>query len=200
MVSIFTEGPLDETVLRLIIERKMNLEVGVAVSGKGKSYLRSRSRALNRSAKGYPVIVLADQDSVEPCPPGLLEIWLDGDQLEQNFLLRFAALSIEAWLLADTHNISDFLKIPINKIPENVEAVTNPKQALVNLARSSKNSSVRDALVPHGASSASVGSGYNNLMTLFVSRHWDIDAAASNAASLRRAVARIEALAARMHL
>jgi len=196
MVSIFCEGILDEAILRRIIVAKTSLEVGVAVSQKGKSYIEQRARSLNKSARGSPIIALADLDTPETCPSTFVTQWLGGDRRENKFLLRFAILEAEAWIIADKRNLAQFLSISDTNVPDDVEAIRDPKETVVSLARMSRNRHVRDSLVPDRRSGALVGPNYNSEMSKFVRTHWDIDAAASRSRSLARAITRIEELAA----
>ena len=198
MVSIFIEGVLDEVVLRHIIKNKTRMEVAVAVSGKGKPYLRDKARQLNRSAQGYPVIVLADLDNHEPCPADTGRSWMGNAEISQKFLLRFAVLSIEAWLLADRIGLSEFLQISTENIPKEVERINSPKVALVNLARKSRSRTVRAALVPSAKSKAVVGPNYNDELSRFVMSRWNVDAAARSSRSLSKTILRIQELAAQL--
>ena len=195
MVSIFVEGTLDEAVLRHIIGFKTNLKIGVAVSGKGRPYLAEKALSLNRSARGYPVILLADLDNPGACPHQLTQQWLRETDRSRRFLIRFAILAIEAWLLADRSGLSRFLHVSERMVPLNPDRVPTPKIAIVNLARSSRNRAIRDALVPAQGSKAVVGPSYNGELIRYVTQYWDIDVAASASDSLRRAVSRIEELA-----
>lgn len=198
MVSIFSEGLLDEAVLRHIIAKKTSLEVGVSVTQKGKSYIQQRTPALNQSARGSPIVALVDLDSLTACPATIITDWLRNSPRSANFLLRFAVVEIEAWLLADRRNISDFLFVSEARIPRDVETIQDPKAELISSARHSTNRRVREALVPDGKSGAVVGPNYNSELTRFVSSSWDLDAAALQSQSLARAIARIVELEARL--
>lgn len=198
MVSIFCEGILDEAVLRRIISEKTNMEVGVAVSKKGKSYIKQKSPSLNKSALGSPIIALADLDQPTPCLASLIATWLEGNPRSSNFLLRFAVLQIEAWLLADRKNISKFLSISEARIPKNPETICCPKLELISLARYSTNRHIRESLIPDRKSGAIVGPNYNSELSKFVASSWDIDSAAEQSRSLSRTVTRITELASRL--
>lgn len=191
MVSLFCEGDLDAVALRQIIETKTQLSIGVVVSGKGKQYLQSKTTNLNQSARGHPIIVVADQDNPNECASTQVNNWLLGRTRTPNFLLRFASLAIETWLLADRNNICDFLSVARTSVPRNVESIRNPKNTLVNIARSSRNRATREAMVPTNRSRALVGPNYNPELSKFVTQRWDIDAASDESDSLRRAVTRI---------
>lgn len=71
-----------------------------------------------------------------------------------------------------------------------------PKQALVNLARTSRRRAIRDDMVPREGSGRAVGPGYTSRIIEFVSNHWRPEQAAHVSDSLRRAIARLEILVA----
>lgn len=194
MVSIFCEGFLDERVLRKIVQTATGLEVGLSVFGKGKPYLEMRSGQLNKSARGAPIIVLADLDDPKACPADLVVKWLEGQPKADQLLLRFAVLAVESWLLADAGELSAFLEVPTNKMPRDVDSVVAPKLKIVSLARSSKNRAIRDAVVPGKGSRALVGPNYTAEMTRFVENHWRLEVASRSSRSLNAAVRRLQEL------
>ena len=120
--------------------------------------------------------------------------------VNENFLLRFATLSVESWLLADDRGMAEFLGLNVQKMPADVELLDSPKRVLVNLARGSRNREIRDELVPARYSTAVVGPGYNDCLARYVTSEWNIARAQKRAQSLKRAVLRIEELAKRQNL
>jgi hypothetical protein len=98
---------------------------------------------------------------------------------------------VEAWLLADRQNVSDYFQIALNKVPDKVEEIVHPKRALVNAARSSRSRAIREAMVPGSRSRATVGPGYVGCLLDFVNTCWDMDKAAVNSGSLRSAIRRL---------
>ena len=105
-----------------------------------------------------------------------------------------AVQAVEAWFMADRGPLARYLSIPQGKIPVRPEEVDNPKQAIVNLARQSRSSTVRDDVVPSEHSGRSVGPGYTAAMIEFVQDKWCPVRASQLAPSLSRALARCRAL------
>ena len=52
------------------------------------------------------------------------------------------------WLLGDRSAISEFLGVPLSKVPTSPEQLADPKQVLINLARRSRKKAVRQDMVP----------------------------------------------------
>ncbi|MYA91498.1 MAG: hypothetical protein F4026_07260 [Synechococcus sp. SB0669_bin_8] len=96
--------------------------------------------------------------------------------------------------MADRGPLAPHLSISQGKIPAKPEEVGNPKQAIVNLARQSRSSAVRDDVVPSERSGRSVGPGYTAIMTEFVQDKWSPVRAGQAAPSLARALACCRAL------
>lgn len=194
MITLFTEGPLDDAVLARIVREHTSLEIGARVYGKGRAYIFQKTRSLNVSGQSIPIIALADLDRQPPTPCAERLNWLNGAPLSSYFLLRFAVLEVESWLLADHASISQFLAVPPALIPRNVETLDDPKRVLINLARRSRNRSIREALVPDERTRATVGPTYNHELMKFVAQSWKPTAAAEECESLRRAIVRIAQL------
>jgi hypothetical protein len=83
-------------------------------------------------------------------------------------LLRAVVPELESWLIADRAGLAVWLGIAVATIPPEPERLTDPKQALVNLARRSRHARLREALAPPQGSSHSVGPGYASLIEEFV--------------------------------
>ncbi len=69
-----------------------------------------------------------------------------------------------------------------------IELDPNPKQTLINIARTSRNKSIRDAIVPRQESGATVGPLYVAQLTEFVEKHWRPDVAQEHSKSLRHCI------------
>ena len=135
--------------------------------------------------------MLTDLDSPQNCPPQLIQSWISAP-LNSGFFLRVAVMEVESWIMADRSALAEFLSIPVDRIPSNPDAIDNPKEFLVSLARLSKKKRVRDQLVPAlGATTARVGPEYNSRFSEFVRAHWDLERAAVVSPSLKRTLDRI---------
>jgi hypothetical protein len=124
---------------------------------------------------------------VAACAPDLIQEWLGGSA-HPNFLVRVAVREVEAWLLADPDNLSDFLGLTPKDMPANAEALTHPKEEIVRLAALSPKAEIKENLVPRPGSTATTGRLFNRCLIRYVQDLWDVDAAAINADSLNRAL------------
>jgi hypothetical protein len=104
--------------------------------------------------------------------------------------MRIAVRQIESWLLADRAAIAPFLKVPLARIPNNIEEILDSKRAVVDLAAQSKSKNIRVAMVPAASSGASEGPEFSAFMTDFALNHWRPDVAAQleDGSSLNRAI------------
>ncbi len=183
------EDRLSELVSARILS-SLGINVSVTLGLKGKSYLEQKARNLNRTAHGFPVLMIADQDSFARCPPTLINSWL-GTRQSPQFLLRFAVMEIESWIMADRKGFADFLSIPLNRVPGNPDLIAQPKEFVVSLARKCRKKQLRDQLVPRPHATSSVGPEYNTSLGSFVQSKWNIERAASSSPSLKRTINRL---------
>ena len=186
------EDKLGEAVLLKILG-SLGIEVSQSIGFRGKGYLQNKAQNLNHASLGFPVIMLTDQDLPEQCPPRLLQDWVKGTQ-HPNFFLRIAVMEIESWIMADRSGITDFLAIPLNRIPQDTDAILQPKEYLVSQARKSRKARIRKDIVPEPGATTKVGPGYNSRIGEFVYRDWDIDRACGVSNSLNRTVTRLRNL------
>lgn len=190
-VILVVEDKLSDAVSTKIL-RHFDIEIVQRVIYKGNSYLQRKAQSYNQAAhQECGVFMLTDLDSPEICPPTLIRSWVKGN-LNRWFLLRVAVMEVESWIMADRQTVSEFLAIPTNRIPHNTDEIPSPKEFLVSLARRSKNTTLRKALVPaRNDKTAKTGNEYNPRLIQFVREHWDLERAASASPSLKRTVDRI---------
>ena len=156
MITIAVEDILSEVALRKVLQATgKDYNVVLSLSGKGYGYLKAKASSFNNSAKGFPILMLTDQDTDDACPPNKILDWLGKKPRHPNFLFRVAVMEVEAWIMGDRAALAEYIQVPLNKVPERVDGIQHPKEFLVNLARSSGNSSIRDDFVPRqGATGA----------------------------------------------
>ncbi len=184
-INLATEDELSEAVLRrLLTFAARGYAIGYAYRRGGFGYLRRTIGGWNRAARGTPFAVLTDLDD-HLCPSALIEAWL-AEAPHENLLFRVAVREVEAWLLADPEGLSKYLAVRRDSVPVDPESLIDAKGALIDLARKSRSTSVRDRIVPKRGSSAKQGPDYNGCLTQFVSAYWNIEAAAANSPSLSR--------------
>lgn len=154
-----------------------------------KDTIRERIHGINRAARGFPWFVLTDQDTKERCPPvAIAEL---REPKHPNLIYRFATMEIESWLLADRRGASDFLHVPLHRIPEDTDSISHPKEFLLGLARRSRSRTIREDLTPRSGSTSRIGPDYNGRLSEFVGDAWDVRTACDHSPSLRRSFDRI---------
>lgn len=190
-VILVVEDRLSEAVSTKILQH-FDIEIVQRIIYEGNSYLQRKAQSYNQAAyQECGVFMLTDLDSPEICPPVLIQSWVKG-RLNPWFFLRVAVIEIESWIMADRQAVSEFLAIPANRIPPNTDKITSPKEFLVSLARRSRNTRLREALVPaQNDRTAKTGNEYNPRLSQFVREHWDLERAATISPSLRRTMDRL---------
>jgi len=193
-INLVIEDLLSEEVLRAILEQsRQKFEVigrfpnqHRRSSSSGFGYIKSKIKGFNNAAKGMPFLVLCDLDR-EECAPKLVREWL-AEEPHHNLIFRVAKREVESWVMADRNAFADFLRIPLAKIPLNIdEELDDPKAFLVMLAKRSKDRAIRNAIVPRH-STVKVGPDYNGKLIYFVQNKWNLERAVQHSDSLKRAV------------
>lgn len=183
------EGVLDEAVLRRLGEHT-GICVGSVHGKKGKRYLQDKIANYNQAARFSPWVVLVDLDGEFECAPSLRARWLPAPARHMCF--RVAVRAVESWLLADRASIARFLGIGQRKVPSSVDDLDDPKQTLIDLARTSRRSAIREDMAPRRGSGRSVGPAYTSRMMEFVraqgERRWQPSLAAEVSPSLSRCI------------
>ncbi len=186
-INLAVEDHLSEFVLREIIKQSQRpFVIGNCLCHGGYGYLKKNIQAFNKAAQGMPFLLLTDLNSTE-CSPTLIKKWLPYPK-HPNLLFRVAVREVEAWLLAHREAFATFLGISDKLIPQEVDAIPDPKQFLINLAAKSKNRKVRDAIVPFREKTVTIGPDYNEKLKEFVNHFWQAEIAASYSPSLQRTV------------
>lgn len=157
----------------------------------GNGYLKRTINGFNNAARGTPFLVGTDLDRYD-CPPNLIDDWLTSPK-HPNLLIRVAVREAEAWVLADRGSFANFLGINVTMVPDDVEALRNPKEILIQLARRSRKKQLRDDICPPLNGTSKVGPNYNARLGSFVSESWDPSVARLNSPSLDRALLRLVA-------
>ena len=192
LVYLAVEGDVDEAVARRILEYVDLPHYLLASPPNGKAKLLENMPKYNEAAKWNRWFVLVDLDQKPECAPDLIQTVLPKPSKGMRF--RVAVRAMEAWLLADTDHLSDFLHVPQTKFPANPDAELNPKVSLVNLARHSTREEIRKDMVPREGSGGSVGPGYTDRLREFVITRWRPEAAVERSDSLRRCIAALQTL------
>ncbi|RMG55932.1 MAG: hypothetical protein D6723_01570, partial [Acidobacteria bacterium] len=189
VISAAVEGPVDEAVIRRLI-RHVGAIPGPVYGKNGKDHLRKSVKGYNEAARHTPWIVMVDLNHDAPCAPPLRDAWLPS--IAPMMCFRVAVRAVEAWLLADRQHIARFLGVSKTRIPQNPEAVDDPKDAMVDLARHSRRRNVREDMVPRPGSGRKVGPAYTSRLIEFVedtANGWRPAVAAATSDSLKRCIA-----------
>jgi hypothetical protein len=190
-ITIAVEDALSEVVARKILEQTANnYEVINCLCRGGYGYLRKKINGFNRAANGCNFFVLTDQDDLNSCPPEKIASWLE-QECHPNLIFRVAVMEVESWVLAHREAFAEFLSVPIARIPGDTDTIADPKQFLVNLARRSRSTRLRDALIPAAGSTSQQGPDYNSRLVDFIIRYWDVNVARAHSNSLDRAYRRL---------
>jgi hypothetical protein len=179
---------VDETVVKRIIEY-VGLPLGITRGRNGKNDLMRRIPNYNQAARFDPWLIVIDLDQDSECAPDFVRDKLPPAAGKMRF--RMAVRAIEAWLLADREHIAKFLQISTTNIPRNPDTEANPKTTLVNLARRSRKTSLREDMIPRQGSHWQTGPGYTGLLIEFVrssKTSWRPDVAVQHSDSLRRCI------------
>lgn len=194
-IVLATEDELSEAV-GSCLAREAGLEIGQKLRRGGFGYLKTRLHSFCEIALRQPVLLLTDLDRAR-CAPTLIEKWMGNLERPENLIFRVAVREIESWLLADHDAIRTLLGNRIGKLPENPDALPDPKQALLALAGRAPREVREDLVVTEGAL-ASQGLGYNARLCDMVEQDWKPDRAADRSASLAKARTRLQELANRL--
>jgi hypothetical protein len=194
IIHTLVEGLMDEAAANTLI-KMVGHTPGTCYGKKGYAYIQAKVRSFNQTAVGAIYLALVDfMDTKLACPSEVVSQWVPHRQ--SNLLFRIVVRELESWLLADKENLADFLNVSVAKIPTDPELLSDPKLTLVNLARSSRSKSIREALVPDpGSVTAKEGRLYTSEMVRFIRERWDITNARSNSESLNKCCNRLEEMA-----
>lgn len=191
-VHAIVEGSLDAAVAERILDFSGHT-LNSVLGNRGNGYIRKKIGDFNKSAHVIPYLALVDfMDTKLDCPPSVVTTWLPNPG--QLMRLRVVVREIESWLLADRHGIANFLKVHLKHVPIDPEALPDPKQSLVNLARHSRSRDLRRSIVPNPDSTVQVGRMYNSEMARYISTVWDIQNARANSPSLDSCIASLATL------
>lgn len=182
-VTVAVEGPSDVPVVKRILDWA-GLEMGPVHGLRGKSWIDQHLPGYNRAARHARWMVLRDLNRDAACAPDLLQRLLPDPA--PSMRLRIAVHATETWLLADADGLSQFLGVSAARMPRVPEDLPDPKQTLIELARTSRSAAIREDMAPAPGTSARVGPGYSGRIIEFVTRSWRPEVAARQSDSLSR--------------
>ena len=138
--SAAVEGMVDAAVVQKLIT-EYGAHPGTVYGQTGKDALKERIPGYNNAARHSPWVVLVDLDRDADCVPLFRTTWMPHPARLMCF--RVVVRAVEAWLMADAQTLSAFLGVPRTRISAAPEDVGDPKRAMVDLARRSRNRAIR---------------------------------------------------------
>ena len=190
-VNILVEGMTDERVARRLLLH-VGLAAGKTYGLSGKVDLLRRLSRYNQAAVYNRWFVIVDLDRETICTSDVVRRWLPEPNSGMRF--RVSVQAVEAWLMADIEQLARFLAVSPSRLPSEPDHEHNPKEALINIARSSQKSSIRNDIVPRQGSGVSVGPRYVDRLVEFATNYWQPDEAAVRSESLRRCIGSLNTL------
>ncbi len=182
LVNLLVEGFVDEAVARRLLCTSGH-DPGTTFGKKGWTYIQKKAGAFDLACGSSALLTLVDfMDTKLECPVAVVQEWLP--RRRQMHVFRVVVREIESWILADRVAIASFLGIPLAKVPLQPELLSDPKLALINLARSSKRSAIRAALIPPSGYAVSEGPLYSSEIIRFVNEFWSPERAREQSVSL----------------
>lgn len=193
-VYLAAEDRLGLALGRRLIREQNQLSIFREYNGQGFGNLRTEIDKYQAMARnGFPVVLMTDLDKA-PCPVALIEGWMGaGKRPAGALLLRICVRAAEAWVLADSKTVAEFLGIDPDRVASQPEGLQDPKVELLRLAEGA-NRTLRKRFLPLPGSKATVGHDYNRLLEEFVATLWNPTAAALRSPSLARARLRLKEL------
>ena len=133
-IILAVEDRLSDTVATKILGH-FGIKIERKTGYKGNSYLQQKAQSFNEAAyEECGIFILTDLDSIQNCPPRLIQSWIKGS-LNPRFFFRVAVIEVESWVMADREAVAAFLSIPLHRIPiANDNGIPNPKEFLVSLS------------------------------------------------------------------
>ncbi len=184
-INLAVEDKLSEAVVRkILIDSKRSFAVGTCYGHGGFGYLKKNIMAFNNAARITPFFILTDLDKAE-CAPDLIDEWISFPRYS-NLIFRIAVKEVEAWVMAHSSAFAEFLGINKANMPLNPDELNDPKKELIKLAKKSRKSEIREAIVPLD-STTRIGPDYNNRLISFIQTRWKTLEAAKQSPSLHKA-------------
>ncbi len=187
-MHIVVEGPSDEGAARAVVECSGHHVTRIHPAG-GKTKLDPKIGKYERAARRDPWVIFRDTDT--KCPVALREQLLRGVPNNPRLLLRLVHCMTESWLMADTDGFARYFKVSPDIVPLDVENLDHAKHTLLSLCLRSRSRDIREE-VAHDPTTE--GELFVLHLNEFATLHWNVEAAAQNSPSLRRAIAALSSL------
>lgn len=193
-IDLLVEGRVDAAFARRLVSH-CGGQPGREYGGQGINYLLSRAAGFVRAATPQRrLLVLADfMDLKVPCAVAGLEKL--NVEASPSACVRLVVREIESWVMADVQAVSEWLSVPVIRLPEAPDDVDDPKRTFLAIVRRSRKRRLAEELVH--ATREREGRLYAKNMAGFAMRDWSPERAAERSPSLARAIQRVRELTAR---
>ncbi|WP_157126124.1 hypothetical protein [Nocardia mikamii] len=189
MINVVVEGESDKGVVSSVV-RAAGHEIGKVIVRGGKAKIDPLIGKYNQAAARLPWVIFRDSDT--HCPVELYKQLTDSvAPLSPLFLLRVVHPMSEGWLLADREGFAEYFNVRVAEVPRNPESLVHPKRTVLQLCSKSRSRSITRDMVALGERA---GPRYVVRVNEFAASKWNVENAASNSESLRRALERIRSL------
>lgn len=187
-ISIATEDILTEEAMVKVLSQKGGFDILHKLGKQGNGYLLSKLNNFNQLAITHKVLVVFDLD-VKPSSVDFKKT-LEGkvNNINENLNIVVSVREVESWLLADREGISKYFSVSKDKIDRDPDALFDPKEKIINLARQSKIGDIKRGLPPKVGAASKIGLSYNRILVSFIQEKWDFLNAINNSPSLRNLV------------
>jgi len=168
-LTLIVEDALSETVARTLLLQTGRPYRVCNVLPWNKNEIQTKIHDINQASRGFPHLVLTDQDAAQDCPPNQIQQWIRRS-VHPNLLYRFATMEVESWVMSHRESFAEFLSVSAKKIPRHPDEIPRPKEFLIGLARKSRKIRLREDLVPAPGATSKVGPDYNGRLSEFVQK------------------------------
>lgn len=184
-ISIATEDILSEFSIIKLLEYIGNFNIVHKLGREGNGYLMSKLNNFNKLAERHTMLVVTDLDNKKDHNTYVLELKKRIQKPHGNLIFSIPVREIESWLLADREGLSEFLSVSKDKITRQPESLLDPKDEIINIAKSCKNKEARVGIPPQKNVINKMGISYNRMLASYISNNWSVERAIDNSSSLR---------------
>lgn len=197
--QVFVEGNTDEPIVRALMTATgwVSEEYRIFCAKGSGNIIRSITKHAE-AARQIPRILFLDSDN--KCPVDMRkDLEKELTHIPADFVLRIVCTCIESWVLADCEGLASFCGVGIAAIPasQKLAPIHNHKNELLKVLRKSKSPKGREMTQGSG-NDLQFSDDYTHHLADLMTDYWDAERAAQNNDSLRRAIARLKDLRARL--
>lgn len=197
--QVVVEGNTDEPIVRALMTATGWVSKEYTIfCAKGKGNIVRKIAKHAEAARQIPRILFLDSDN--KCPVDMRkDLEKELTHIPADFILRIVCTCIESWVLADREGLARFCGVGIAAIPasQKLAPIHNHKNELLKVLRKSKSPKGREMTQGSG-NDLQFSDDYTHYLADLMTNYWDAERAAQNNDSLRRAIAQLKDLRARL--